>query len=210
MDIENKRVAIVEDNEALRKGYTFMINGFENFEVVGAFDTCENALKALPSLKPDILLMDIEIPGGMNGIEGTRRIKEKFASIEIIIVTVFEDSEYVFEALKAGASGYITKGANHSELLRALKELVNGGAPMSGKIARMVLSNLYINPNSPLSKRETQVLQMLAAGKTYAQISEELFISKDTTKTHIRNIYLKLQVNDKADAIKKATRERLI
>ena len=210
MNSDRKTVVLIEDNEVLRKGFTFMINGYDNFEVVGEFSSCEEAIKTLPTSKPDIILMDIELPGGMSGIEGTRIIKEKFPAIEVIIVTVFEDSESVFEAIKSGASGYITKGANRTELLLALKELVAGGAPMSGKIARLVLSNFYINPNSPLTKRETQVLQMIAAGKTYTQISDELFISKDTTKTHIRNIYTKLQVRGKAGAIEKATKERLI
>jgi len=207
---DRRDVAIVEDNDALREGYAFMIHGFDEFQIVGTYSTCEEAIKNLPSIKPHIVLMDIEIRGGMNGIEGTRILKEKLPGTEFIIVTVFEDSEFVFEALKAGATGYVTKGANHTELLNALKEVVKGGAPMSGKIAKMVLSCFYINRDSPLSKRETQVLQMLSVGKTYSQISEELFISKDTTKTHIRNIYEKLQVNDKAGAIKRANRDRLI
>jgi DNA-binding NarL/FixJ family response regulator len=123
---------------------------------------------------------------------------------------VYEDSELVFEALKAGASGYITKSANYMELLSALEEIIRGGAPMSSRIARMVIDNHHINPNSPLTKRETTILQLISEGKTYTQISEELFISKETAKTHIKNIYSKLQVNSKSEALAKASVEKLI
>jgi DNA-binding NarL/FixJ family response regulator len=138
----------------------------------------------------------------MNGIQGSKIIKDKSPHTDIVMVTVYEDSELVFEALKAGASGYITKSANYMELLSALEEIVKGGAPMSSRIARMVIDNFHVNPNSPLTKRET--------GKTYTQISEELFISKETAKTHIKNIYSKLQVNSKSEAIAKANLEKLI
>ena len=153
--------------------------------------------------------MDIELPG-MNGIKGTKLIKEKYAQAEVIMVTVYEDSDLVFEALKAGASGYITKSANYMELLSALDEMVRGGAPMSSRIARMVIDNFHVNPNSPLTKRETEILQLISEGKTYTQISEELFISKETAKTHIKNIYSKLQVNTKSEAIARANQDKLI
>ena len=144
------------------------------------------AIAKMPSLycnrdKPEIVLMDIELPG-MNGIQGTKIIKDKSPHTDIIMVTVYEDSELVFEALKAGASGYITKSANYMELLSALEEIVKGGAPMSSRIARMVIDNFHVNPNSPLTKRETEILQLISEGKTYTQISEELFISKETAR----------------------------
>ena len=204
-----KRVMIVEDDQEIRNSFSLIVNSSQRFVVVGAYGDCEEAIANINKDKPDIVLMDIELPG-MNGIKGTQIIKEKAPNTEVIMVTVYEDSELVFEALKAGASGYITKSANYMELLSALEEIIRGGAPMSSRIARMVIDNYHINPNSPLTKRETTILQLISEGKTYTQISEELFISKETAKTHIKNIYSKLQVNSKSEAIAKANVEKLI
>ena len=200
-----KRVLIVEDDPEIRSSFTMIVDSSQKFTVVNGYGNCEDAIKHLHTDKPDIVLMDVELPGGMNGIKGTKIIKEKSPDADIIMVTVYEDSEMVYEALKSGASGYITKSANYMELLSALDEITRGGAPMSSKIARMVIDNFHLNPNSPLTKRETEILQLIAEGKTYTQISEELFISKETSKTHIKNIYSKLQVRSKSEAIAKAT-----
>jgi DNA-binding NarL/FixJ family response regulator len=204
-----KRVLIVEDDSEIRNSFSLIVNSSQKFMVVNAYPKCEDAIDNINRDKPEIVLMDIELPG-MNGIQGTRVIKEKAPHTDIVMVSVYEDSELVFEALKAGASGYITKSANYLELLTALDEITKGGAPMSSKIARMVIDNFHVNPNSPLTKRETEILQLIAEGKTYTQISEELFISKETAKTHIKNIYSKLQVNSKSEAIAKATQDKLI
>lgn len=204
-----KRVVIVEDDQEIRESFSLIVNSSQRFSVVGSYGNCEDAIAALHRDKPEIVLMDIELPG-MNGIKGTQIIRDKSSSTEVIMVTVYEDSDLVFEALKAGASGYITKSANYTELLGALDEIVRGGAPMSSRIARMVIDNYHINPNSPLTKRETTILQLISEGKTYTQISEELFISKETSKTHIKNIYSKLQVNSKSEAIAKANHDKLI
>lgn len=204
-----KRVMIVEDDQEIRNSFTLIVNSSQKFMVVSAYGSCEDAIDNLNRDKPEIVLMDIELPG-MNGIQGTKIIKDKNPYTDIIMVSVYEDSELVFEALKAGASGYITKSANYMELLAALEEIVKGGAPMSSRIARMVIDNFHVNPNSPLTKRETEILQLISEGKTYTQISEELFISKETAKTHIKNIYSKLQVNSKSEAIAKANLEKLI
>jgi len=204
-----KRVLIVEDDQEIRNSFTLIVNSSQKFTVVNAYGKCEDAIDNLSRDKAEIILMDIELPG-MNGIQGTKIIKDKAPHTDIVMVSVYEDSELVFEALKAGASGYITKSANYMELLGALEEIIRGGAPMSSKIARMVIDNFHVNPNSPLTKRETEILQLISEGKTYTQISEELFISKETAKTHIKNIYSKLQVNSKSEAIAKATQERLI
>jgi DNA-binding NarL/FixJ family response regulator len=204
-----KRIVIVEDDQEIRNSFTLIVNSPQKFMVVNAYAKCEEAIEALNRDKAEIILMDIELPG-INGIQGTKIIRDKAPHTEVIMVSVYEDSELVFEALKAGASGYITKSANYMELLGALEEIVRGGAPMSSKIARMVIDNFHVNPNSPLTKRETEILQLISEGKTYTQISEELFISKETAKTHIKNIYSKLQVNSKSEAIAKATQERLI
>jgi DNA-binding NarL/FixJ family response regulator len=204
-----KRVMIVEDDQEIRNSFTLIVNSSQKFMVVNAYGSAEEAIANLNRDKPEIVLMDIELPG-VNGIHGTKVIKDKSPHTDIVMVSVYEDSELVFEALKAGASGYITKSANYMELLSALEEIMKGGAPMSSRIARMVIDNFHVNPNSPLTKRETEILQLISEGKTYTQISEELFISKETAKTHIKNIYSKLQVNSKSEAIAKANLEKLI
>lgn len=205
-----KRVQVIEDDQELRSSFSLIVNSSPKFYVVNGYNNCEEAIKHLNQDRPDLVLMDIELPGGMNGIQGTKIIKEKMPHVEIVMVTVYEDSDLVFEALKSGASGYITKSANYLELLSALEEISRGGAPMSSKIARMVIDNFHVNPNSPLTRRETEILQLISEGKTYTQISEELFISKETSKTHIKNIYAKLQVNSKSEALAKASLEKLI
>ena len=205
-----KRVLIIEDDPVIRHSFEVIVNSSQNFQVINTYSNCEAAIKHLNGDKPEIVLMDIGLPGGMNGIQGTKIIKEKSPGMEIVMVTVYEDSELVFEALKSGAAGYITKSANYQELLAALEEIIRGGAPMSSKIARMVIDNFHVNPNSPLTKRETEILSLIAEGKTYTQISEQLFISKETSKTHIKNIYSKLQVKCKSEAIAKANLEKLI
>jgi DNA-binding NarL/FixJ family response regulator len=204
-----KRVMIVEDDQEIRNSFVLIVNSSQRFVAVNAYSTCEEAIKHLAQDRPEIILMDIELPG-MNGISGTKIIKDRWPHTEVVMVTVYEDSDLVFEALKAGASGYITKSANYVELLSALEEISKGGAPMSSRVARMVIANFHVNPSSPLTKRETEILQLISEGKTYTQISEELFISKETSKTHIKNIYSKLQVNKKSEAIAKANLEKLI
>jgi DNA-binding NarL/FixJ family response regulator len=204
-----KRVVLVEDDQEIRNSFSLIVNSSPKFIVVNGYGTGEEAIANLQKDKPEIVLMDIELPG-MNGIHATKTIKDKMPTADIIMVTVYEDSDLVFEALKAGASGYITKSANYMELLSALEEITRGGAPMSSRIARMVIDNFHVNPNSPLTKRETEILQLISEGKTYTQISEELFISKETSKTHIKNIYSKLQVTCKSEAIAKANLEKLI
>src|SRR6185295_16219978 len=207
---DKKRVLIVEDDKEIRNSFVVIVNSSSQFNVVNGYSSCEEAIKHLNADKPDIVLMDIELPGGMNGIKGAKIIKDKWPTADVIMVTVYEDSDLVFEALKSGASGYITKSANYRELLSALEEISKGGAPMSSKIARLVIDNFHINPNSPLTKRETEILGLISEGKTYTQISEELFISKETSKTHIKNIYSKLQVNSKSQALARAAQDKLI
>ena len=203
------RIEIVEDNDVVRDGLKLLINSMSNHVVVGAYISCEQALKNLDKDMPDVILMDLDLPG-MSGIEGIKRIKKRTPEIQILVITVHEDSEMVFEALCAGASGYITKNANHSRLLDAIDEIQKGGAPMSSKIARMVVGSFQKNYNSPLTARETEVLELLAKGKSYTVIADELFIHKETVKSHIKNIYFKLQVNSKADALEFARKNKLI
>ena len=205
----SKKVLIIEDDEEIRSSFSLIVNSSDKFMVINTYGSGESAISNLAKDQPDIVLMDIELPG-MNGIQATKLIKDKYPEVEVVMVSVYEDSDLVFEALKAGASGYITKSANYMELLSALDEISRGGAPMSSRIARMVIDNFHVNPNSPLTKRETEILQLISEGKTYTQISEQLFISKETSKTHIKNIYAKLQVNSKSEAIAKANMDKLI
>ena len=200
---------IVEDNEAVREGFTLIINSVNKYFVVNGYDNCEEALKNLRKDKPEIVIMDLELPG-MNGIEGIGEIKKLNPGVDIIVNSIYENSELVFQALCAGATGYITKNASHYELLDAIDEVINGGAPMSSKIAKLVVNSFQKNPNSPLSARETEVLELLSKGKSYSMIARDLYITKETAKSHIKNIYSKLQVNSKSEAIEKATREKLI
>ena len=204
-------VAIIEDNEIFRESISTYINELKHYFLIGAYHCFEDAIKDFENDNyPDLVLMDIGLPG-INGIEGTKIIKTKFPATDLIIVTVHENSKMVFEALKAGACGYLTKSVGFQELTKALNILAAGGAPMSHKISKMVVSSFQLNHNDhTLSDREKQVLKLIAQGKTYSLIAEELFISKTTVRTHIRNIYQKLHVNSKAEAIKTANEKKMI
>lgn len=203
------RISIVEDNDVVREGFSMLIDSTVNYKVVSAYSNCEDAIKNIMPDHPDIILMDIELPG-MNGIEGIKIIKKHLPDTNIIVITVHENGDLVFDALCAGACGYITKTSNYAKLLEAIKEAQLGGAPMSSNIARMVVESFQKSSNSPLTKRETQVLELLSKGKSYSVIADELFVHKETVKSHIKNIYYKLQVNTKAGAIEKALKERFI
>ncbi len=209
MNYFKSRIVIVEDNDAVREGFSLIINSVSNYLVVNSYDNAEDAIKNVRKDKPDVILMDLELPG-MNGIEAISIIKKDSPHIDLIVNTIYENSDLVFKALVAGASGYITKNTSHTELLDAIEEVINGGAPMSSKIAKMVVASFQKNHNSPLSARETEVLELLAKGKSYSMIADELFVTKETAKSHIKNIYSKLQVNSKSEAIAKATKDKLI
>jgi DNA-binding NarL/FixJ family response regulator len=206
---EKIKTWIVEDDAYLRDGYAKIINSSNEFEVTNTFRRGEEALLQLKSQQPDLILMDIELPG-MSGVDCTAMAKEKHPTLQIVMVTVYEDTELVFNSLRAGASGYITKSSNYEQLLTSLKEIIDGGAPISSKIAKMVIESFHKNYDSPLSKRESEILRLVADGKTFTQISNQLFIARETTKTHVRNIYRKLEVNCRADAIARANKEHLI
>ncbi len=204
------RVVIVEDNLPLRDGFVEVIKTTENFTVVNCYDNCEEAVKRLKYDNASIFLMDIELPG-INGVEGTRLIKKALPKANIIMVTVFENSDIVFDALCAGACGYLTKSISPDELKGALNECIAGGAPMSIKIAKMVVSSFQKKPSKiKLSLREKEVLSLLSEGNSYDSIAEQLFISKNTIKFHLKNIYIKLQVNSNIEAVQKANKENLL
>ncbi|ANQ49691.1 response regulator transcription factor [Flammeovirga sp. MY04] len=205
-----KKIIIVEDNKDVQEAFQLLIETkTSNYEVVNAYTTCEDALKKLETDLPDIVLMDIDLPG-MNGIEGTRNIRQTLPRTDILIISVHENSQYVFDALCAGATGYITKNSNHTQLLRALDEVSAGGAPMSTQIAKLVVKSFRRESESPLTNRETDVLNLLAEGKSYMDIADQISVSKDTVKFHIKNIYLKLQVSNKIEAVTKAKSEGFI
>jgi DNA-binding NarL/FixJ family response regulator len=208
--MDNKtKVILVEDDQLIRESFASLLNESGELECVKAFGSCEEMLKEVAELEPDVVLMDIELPG-MSGIEGIKKIKKILPSTDIIAVTVHEDPSYVFDALCAGASGYLTKNITPRQLINAIAEAVKGGAPMSTSIARMVINSFHKSSTSPLSPRETEVLQLLAKGKSYTMIAGQLFIDKETVRSHIKNIYIKLEVNSKAAALDKATREKFI
>jgi len=206
-----KKIAIIEDNKILREGYTYLINTSNaQYEVVATFDNAEEAIIYLKQNPTDIVLMDIDLNGKMNGIEATKYLKRNIPAIEILMITVWESSAKVFDALCAGASGYITKNGSSVEIISSLDQLCKGGAPMSAAIARMVISSLHKNNNTPLNETETKTLTYLSNGKGYKTIAKEMNISVDSIKYYIKNIYEKLQVSNKEDAIDKARENRWI
>jgi DNA-binding NarL/FixJ family response regulator len=206
---EYKRIVLVEDDPIIRDAFKTLITQGNDFLVVNDYGNAEDAIKGLSNDAPDICLMDIELPG-MNGIDAIGKIKKINPSVQVIVVTVYENDELVFKALCEGASGYLTKNSSPSKIIESLKELENGGAPMSTNIARLVVSSFHRNRKSPLSPRELEVLELLASGKSYSAIAENLFVDKETIRTHIKNIYLKLEVHSKAEAIEKARKSKYI
>ena len=203
------RIVIVEDDDVIRESFVSLLNDNERFICIADYDNCEDAIMQLGIDDPDIILMDIGLPG-ISGIEGIIRIKNIRPNIDILTVTVHDEGEKIFNALCAGASGYLTKNISPQKLIEAIDEVLNGGAPMSTNIARLVIRSFQRSADSPLTSRETEVLQHLSKGKSYTMIADELYINKETVRTHIKNIYQKLNVNSKAGAIEKATKDRLI
>ena len=204
-----KRIVIVEDNVELRDAYQIILQNVPEFSVVNVYGDAESALKHLDRDTPDLILLDLNLPG-ISGVTAIAKIKKLDDRIRVLVVTVQDDSTHVFDALCAGAIGYLTKDADHLELVNAVNQVFKGGAPMSAKIANMIVRSFHINPKSPLTDRETQVLQQLAQGKTYDYIAQTLFVSRDTIKTHIRHIYEKLQVDNKSDAVVEARKQNYV
>ena len=202
-------ISIVEDDDAIRDGLALLINSNPDFKCNHTYPDCETAIKNLGNQLPDIILMDIGLPG-MNGIEGTRKIKALFPDVEIIVLTVHENDEMVFDALCAGASGYLVKETSPKRVLEAIQEVRNGGSPMSTQIARMVVLSFKRKPDSSLTERENEVLSQLCMGKSYKTIADSLFISEETVRKHLKSIYRKLEVHSKSEAVAKAIRDKLV
>jgi DNA-binding NarL/FixJ family response regulator len=200
-------VSIVEDNEQLRTTLARVISRAEGFKCVSHYGSAEAALQSLPSDKPEVVLMDINLPG-MNGVECVRALKQQLPDILVVMLTVYEDTENIFNALAAGASGYLLKRTKTAELLEALHEVHRGGSPMTTHIARKVTQSFIKagpsnQPTENLSQREQEVLECLSQGFLYKEIAEKLGISYETVHTYIRRIYEKLQVRTRTEAVAK-------
>lgn len=205
----DRKITIIEDNPTIREGFALIIAGTPGYCISGQYSNCEQALKNLAHDMPDLVLMDIDLPG-IDGIEGTLRIKKQLPDCIVLIITVLEESDKVFRSLCAGAGGYIVKNSDADQIIQNMEEAFAGGAPMSLQIAKMVVNSFARPQDSPLSERETTVLKGIAAGKSYTKIALDLYISKETVRSHIKNIYQKLAVNSKAEALKVAGEHRWI
>jgi DNA-binding NarL/FixJ family response regulator len=206
-------VALYEDNVKLRELLALMINGTDGFYVVGTYDSCLNVDADTSSQKPELVIMDIDMPG-CNGIDGVRLIKEIDVNIKVIMHTVFDDDDKLFACLTNGADGYLLKKDTSLHLLPAMREVIEGGAPMSPGIARKVIQAFKENKSYPdqyhITARERQVLELLAKGFSYRRIGIEFSISPETVKRHLKNIYQKLHVQCGPEAVAKAIREKII
>jgi DNA-binding NarL/FixJ family response regulator len=201
------RIAIVEDDKTVREGLQMLLNGSPGFTCVAAYGNGEDAVAALPEVNPDVVLMDINLPG-INGIECILALKEQAIPSQFIMLTVFEDADAIFQSLSAGATGYLIKQTPPVKLLEAIQDVYRGGSPMSGEIARKVVQSFQhpvpaSDSANGLTKREEEILSYLVKGFFYKEIAGLLFISTETMRTHIRNIYEKLQVRTRSEAILK-------
>jgi len=210
--MENKepiRVIIIEDDETIRNGFAYLINASQNYKVVNAYSNVESALPNLVADGPHVILLDIELPG-IKGIDAIPKIKHLLPKTHILMLTVYENEDNVFNALTKGAAGYLVKNDSTEKIMDAIQEVVNGGAPMSMNVAKIVIKSFHKNQNTPLTKRETEILEQVANGKSRSKIAKEMFIDLETVKSHIKHIYLKLNVHSREDAIKEAKNNKYI
>ncbi len=209
------KVAIIEDQEKIRSGLAALISGTGGFTCTGAWPSMEEALAALGGALPDIALVDIGLPG-LSGIEGIRIMKERHPKLALLVLTVYEDEDRIFGALCAGACGYLLKGTPPARLIESLREAVEGGAPMSPQIARRVIEHFQTprhtarSSDYDLTPHEVRILRLLVDGHHYQTAADELGVTVNTVRFHLRRIYEKLQVHSKAEAVSKALRERLV
>jgi DNA-binding NarL/FixJ family response regulator len=215
--VEDKiNILIIEDNRFIRSGWEILFKDIPDFCVVGSFPSCEEAFKSESLGLTDLALMDIGLPG-ISGIEGIKYLKEHFSDIIIVMCTVHEDDDKIFEAICAGAVGYLLKKTSPSEMVKAIRDAYKGGSPMTPSVARKVIASFQkipekskLQPEIVFTEREEQILSLMAHGKSYSSIANEVFLSIDGVYYHIRNIYEKLQVHSRAEAIAKGLKKRLI
>jgi DNA-binding NarL/FixJ family response regulator len=206
-------VGIIEDDQQIREGISSYIDSVSDFSCTHIYGSCEEALRKVSPPLPDVVLMDISL-NGMSGIEGVRKLKSKYPSLIFIMLTVYEEDNKIFESMRAGAVGYLLKKSQLEKITEAIRDVYNGGAPMTPIIARKVLN--YFSSSDikakeyNLTPREIEILQQLVKGSRYKMIAQNLFISLDTVRSHIKSIYEKLQVNSKSEAVAKAFKDKLI
>jgi len=200
-------VAVVEDQKEIREGLTYLINSSDGYKCAGAFANAEDALQSIPQLNAHVALLDINLPE-MDGIACVRQLKPRVPSLQIIMLTVYEDTDRIFEALTAGASGYLLKRTPPAKIMESIADVHRGGSPMSSEIARKVVQSFQKPNSSPnetdqLTAREKEILTHLAKGFTYKEIGDEMFISDETVRSHLRRIYEKLHVHSRTAAVVK-------
>lgn len=203
------KVCLIEDDKTIRESYVYLLDNTKDIRIAGNYSNIEDAMKKIASDEPNVLLLDIELPG-MSGIDALPKLKKLLPNTYILILTVYENANHIFRALGTGASGYLTKNSSPEKIVAAIHEVMEGGGPMSANIARMVISSFQRSDASPLTRRETEILEHIAAGKSRKKIAEELFIDLETVKSHIKNIYQKLDVHSKEDALKTAKEQKFI
>ena len=203
------RIVIIDDDEIWRKGCELLLSEIAGFEIVGSYSTSALDLNILASRQFQLILLGINQPS-FNHIKILAEMKSNFPKVPIIILTIFSSPELIFEAFKTGASGYVTKDLSVYKLLDAIEIVANGGGFFSDDITKMIINSFQKNADSPLTKRETEILQRIAEGQTKSQIAFELFINQNTVRSHVKNIYAKLNVTSKFEAIKVAKTMRLI
>ena len=207
------RVTLFEDNGQLREGLAMLIGGAEGYEVAGTFRDCSNVTEDVAKTKPDVILLDIDMPG-INGIEALKIIRQNNTDVKVLMLTVFDDNKNIFEALKSGANGYILKKTQPAKLLEYITDAYHGGAPMTASVATQVLNmfsklDSYTDNQYNLTDREKEVLQFLVNGYSYKMIAADMYISIDTVRSHIKKVYEKLHVNSKSEAVAIAFRNKL-
>lgn len=208
------RISIYEDNSNLRDSLASLLKLTGEYLVVASYGNCQDVEKQVSADRPDVILMDIDLPE-VNGIEAVRRIRQFDRQVQILMITVFDDNSHVYDALYAGANGYLLKKYISDKLIHAIQEVLQGGAPMSPAIARMIISNMQQAPPSQsndyqLTNREKEILLWLSKGNSFKMIAAELNISLDTVRTHIKRIYDKLHVRSQIEAVSKAINEKIV
>lgn len=202
-------VAVIEDDSEIRNMLAFIINRTPGFTCAQSYGDCESAFAPLHKNPPDVVLMDIGLPG-MSGIEGVRALKEDLSGTDFIMLTIQQDDDSVFKSLCVGATGYLLKDTPPAELLQSIREVREGGSPMSPSIARRIIDSFRPVTTSPLTPRESEILEKLCDGGNYKAIAESLFITGNTVRAHIKSIYRKLHVTSRAQAVRTALRDKLI